>query len=119
MSAIRKAVTREELACHCHRRTRGAAVTESLIEALLLELVSATDSVGVPVLLDQMTKIWEEEKKHVSCIQDPEGIPLYTIDITGYIRKGGVDLPMLHCARGTISLESFHLHLARCVAICY
>ena len=110
MSAIRKAVTREELAYHCRRRTKGTVVTESLIEALLLELVSATDSLGVPVLSDQMAKIWEEEKKHVACIQDPEGIPLYTI--TGYIKKGGVDLPVLCCARGT-SLESFHLHLAR------
>ena len=111
MSAIRKAVTREELARHCRRRTRGAVVTESLIEALLLELASATDSLGVPVLSDQMARIWEEEKKHVPCIQDPEGIPLYTI--TGYIKKGGVDLPVLRCARGTTSLESFHLHLAR------
>ena len=99
MSAIRKAVTREELARHCRRRTKGAAITESLIEALLLELVSA--SVGVPVLL---AKIWEEEKKHVSCVQDPDGIPLYTI--TGYIRKGGVDLPVLRCARGTTSSPS-------------
>ena len=57
MSAIRKAVAKKELACHCRRRTRGAAVTESLIEALLLELASATDSLDVPVLSDQIIRI--------------------------------------------------------------
>ena len=36
---------------------------------------------------------------------------LYTI--TGYITKGGVKLPVLRCARGSTSLESFHLHIAR------
>ena len=115
MSAIRKAVAKEELARHCRRRTRGAGVTESLIEALLLELASATDSLDVLVLSDQIIRIWEEEKKHVPCIQNPEGIPLYTI--TGYIRKGGVNLSVLRCARGTTSLESFHLYLARYVTI--
>ena len=70
MSPIRKAVTKEELARHYRRRTRGAAVTESLIEALQLVY-----SLGVLVLSDQITRIWEEEKKHVPCIQDSEGIP--------------------------------------------
>ena len=36
---------------------------------------------------------------------------LYTI--TGHIQKGGVQLPVLRCARGSTSLESFHLHLAK------
>ena len=57
-----------------------------------------------------MVTIWEEEKKHVKCIQDPDGIILYTI--TGHITKGGVELLVFQCARGTTSLESFHLHLA-------
>ena len=41
------------------------------------------------------------------------GVSLYTN--TGSITKGGVVLPVLQCARGTTSLESFHLHLARFV----
>ena len=45
------------------------------------------------------------------CLQDPPGVPLYTM--TGSMCKGGVTLPVLRCARGTTSLESFHLHLAR------
>ena len=84
---------------------------------LLLELSNplATDSSGEPVLSNKMVTIWEEEKKHVECIQDPDGIILYTI--TGHISKGGVELPVFWCARGTTSLESFHLHLAGYVNI--
>ena len=111
LSAIRKAITKEELSHHCRRSTRGAEVTLQLIEALLLQLSTATDSLGVPVFSEQMIVIWQEEKKHLKCIQDPAGMTLYTV--TGHITKGGVELPVLRCARGTTSLESFHLHLAR------
>ena len=92
MSAIQKAVTKEELSCHCRRRTRGAEVTLQLIQELLLQLSTATDSLGVPVFSVQMVTIWNEEKKHVRCLQDPSGVALYTV--TGYIKKGGVELPV-------------------------
>ena len=45
-----------------------------------------------------------------SC-QDPPSIQLYTE--TARLVKGGVSLPVFRCARGSTSLESFHLHLAR------
>jgi len=112
-TAILKAITREELARHCRRRTRGTDITLQLIEELLLALGTATDSYGVPLFGEQMVTIWEEEKKHIQCIQDPPDMTLYKI--TGYINKGGVRLPVYRCARGTTSLESFHLHLARYV----
>ena len=89
-------------------------MTVQLIEELVLELSSsptATDSNGVHVFSEDMVNIWKEEKKHVKCIQDPDEITLYTV--TGHIIKGGVELPVFRCARGTTSLESFHLHLAR------
>ena len=111
MRAIQKAVSKEELSRHCRRRTRGAEVTLQLIEELLLQLSTATDSLGVPMFSEQMVTIWQEEKKHMKCIQDPAGVALYTV--TGHITKGGVELPVFRCARGTTSLESFHLHLAR------
>ena len=111
MHAVRKAISKEELSRYCRRRTRGAEVTLQLIEELLLQLSTATDSLGVPVLSVHMVTIWEEEKKHLKSIQDPSGVALYTL--TGYITKGGVELPVFRCARGTTSLESFHLHLAR------
>ena len=49
-SAVRKAITKEELARHCKRRTRGAQETSKLIEDLLLSFSSATDTLGVPLL---------------------------------------------------------------------
>ena len=107
MSAVPKAITREELLRHCRRRSRGAQLTLELIEWLLLRVVQplATDSSGEPVLSNKMVTIWGEEKEHVKCIQDPDGIILYTI--TGHISKGGVELPVFWCARGTTSLKSF------------
>ena len=56
-------------------------------------------------------EIWAEQKHHLPCLQDPPNISLYTT--TGHITKNGECLPVLRCARGTTSLESFHLHLAR------
>ena len=112
-TAARKAIGRKELARHCRRRTRGVARTVELIEALLLSFSSATDTLGVPLLKEETQSIWEEQRRHVSCLQDPPGVELYTI--TGHINKGGVRLPVFRCARGSTSLESFHLHLARFV----
>ena len=110
-AAIRKAISREQLARHCKRKTRGANETITLIEALLLAMTHATDALGVRLFADDMMDIWKEQKKHVVCLQDPPDVPLYTK--TGNITKGGITLPVLRCARGTTSLESFHLHLAR------
>ena len=106
-AAIRKAMIRVELARHCRRRTRGATNTVSLIKALLLELTFA-DASGERLLKDDMMTIWREQKRHVASIQDPPDVSLYTV--TGSISKGGVTLPVIRCARGTTSLESFHLH---------
>ena len=111
MDAIEKAITRNELARHCKRKTRGAELTAQLIEELLLDMGTATDSLGVPVFNERMLTIWKEEIKHIPCIQDPPEVALYTV--TGHIRKGSMELPVYRCARGTTSLESFHLHLAR------
>ena len=115
-AAIQKAMTRVELAHHCKWRTRGATDTVSLIEALLLELTFA-DASCERLFRDDMMTIWREQKRHVVCIQDPPDVSLYTV--TGSISKGGVTLPVLRCVRGTTSLESFHLHLARYHRIVY
>lgn len=110
-STVRKALTAKELARHCRRKTRGADETARLIESLLLSLSKSTDTLGVPLFREEMSEIWEEQQRHVPCLQDPPNIPLYTL--TGHITKGGVRLPTLRCARGSTSLESFHLHIAR------
>lgn len=111
---VNKHLTREELALHCRRRTRGEETTILLLEQLLTELMSnkGNDSLGVPLLdKERMGHIWSVQKKHIKCIQDPPGVVLYTE--TGSITKGGVLLRTYRCARGSTSLESFHLHLNR------
>ncbi|KAM4565007.1 uncharacterized protein V3H82_014105 [Fundulus diaphanus] len=64
---VDKHLTREELALHCRRRTRG----------------------------ERMEHIWRVQKKHVKCIQDPAGVDLYTK--TGELTNGGVRLPVFRC----------------------
>ena len=87
-TGVRKTITKEELARHCRRRTRGVDRTIDLLEALLLSLSSATDTLGNPLLRENIEDIWMEQKKHVGCIQDPADVCLYTI--TGHLMKGGV-----------------------------
>ncbi|XP_039670285.1 uncharacterized protein LOC120567393 [Perca fluviatilis] len=58
-----------------------------------------------------MTEIWKAQKKHLCCLQDPPGVQLYMQ--TGTLQKGGRTLPTYRCARGSTSLESFHLHMNR------
>ena len=104
----RDAITKDEPAKHCRRRTRGVARTKGNIEALLLAFSSASDTLGVPLFKSEIKEVWMEQQKHLLCIQDPEGIQLYTL--TGHITKGGDRLLVYRCARGSTSLESFHLH---------
>lgn len=107
-------LTRDELALHCRRRTRGEDTTIRLLEELFSALMGSrgNDSLGVPLFdSERMEHIWRVQKKHVKCIQDPPGVALYTK--TGELTKGGVQLQVLRCARGSTSLESFHLHLNR------
>lgn len=105
-------ITSRELALQCRRTTRSAEeITENitnLIEAF--DGDQGRDTLGVPLF--NHTRIWEEWEKareHVSCILDPPGIQLYTE--VGTTTKGGVKLMVYRCARGSTSLESFHLHL--------
>ncbi|CAK6959843.1 uncharacterized protein LOC117764855, partial [Scomber scombrus] len=111
---IKKHLSRKELALHCRRRTRGEETTIQLLEELFQLLMgsSGNDSLGVPLLdSERMEHTWRVQKKHVKCIQDPPGVALYIK--TGELTKGGVILPIYRCARGSTSLESFHLHLNR------
>ncbi|XP_078141255.1 uncharacterized protein LOC144539599 [Centroberyx gerrardi] len=87
-------ISREEWRLHCRRRTPGR------------------DNLEIP-LLDalRIQDIWSTQRRHLSCIKDPPGVQLYTQ--TGRLTKGGVSLPVYRCARGSTSLESFHLQLNR------
>ena len=46
-ATVKKAVSKEELAHHCRRKTRGISDTIDMIEALLLAVSPTTDSLGV------------------------------------------------------------------------
>ena len=70
----------------------GVAKTTEMIENLILSLSSATDTLGVPLLKEEIAVIWEEQKRHVKCLQDTPDVSLYTI--TSHINKGGVNLPV-------------------------
>ena len=113
-SDLKRYLTKEELALHCRRRTRGEETTIQLLEDLLRGLMGTkgNDSLGVPLFdRERMEHIWRVQRKHVKCIQDLPGVALYTK--TGELTKGGSRLPTFRCARGSTSLESFHLHLNR------
>ncbi|CAL8240431.1 unnamed protein product [Merluccius merluccius] len=113
---VDKRITKKDLAFYCRRRTCGEDTTFRLIDQLLQELMGdkGRDLLGVP-LLDRvrMEHIWRVQQRHVKCIQDVPGIPLYTE--TGTTTRGGIVLTRYRCARGSTSLESFHLHLQRFV----
>ena len=111
---VDKHLTTEEKTLHCRRRTRGEETTIKLLDDLFARLSGphGKDSLGVPLFDEErLAHIWRIEKKHVKCIQDPPGVALYTK--TGELTKGGVKLALLRTARGSTSLESFHLHLNR------
>ncbi len=106
------AINKREMQIHCRRVTRGEAETRRLIQDLLSKMQDMTDACGVPIIDKQkMDSIWEVQRKHLRCIQDPPNISLYVK--TGTLRKGGMELPVYRCARGSVSLESFHLHMNR------
>ena len=109
---IMRYVTKKELSTHVCRKTRGVQVTTMLISNLL-EAFSGpqgTDTLGVPSLdSDRIWTIWQSQQKHIPCLEDPEDVQLYTK--TGTLVKGGIELPIYRCVRGSTSLESFHNHL--------
>lgn len=111
---IFRRISKRELGLHCRRKTRGTEQTELLIHQLLDCFMGegGKDSLGTPLLDTERTiNEWESQRIHIPCLQDPPGIQLYTR--TGYMIKGGIQIPTFRCARGSVSLESFHLHLNR------
>ena len=109
---VNQHISREELQMHVKRRTRGLEEMTRLLQDLLETFSSdaGKDTMGIPLFeKDTAERIWDEQSRHIECIQDPADIQLYTQ--TGSIIKGGQQLPVCRCARGSTSLESFHLHI--------
>uniref|UniRef100_A0AAV2MI44 Uncharacterized protein n=1 Tax=Knipowitschia caucasica TaxID=637954 RepID=A0AAV2MI44_KNICA len=55
-----------------------------------------------------MHHVPEVQQKHLEYLQDPPGLQLYTK--VGTQHKGGKELDILRCGRGSSFLESFHRH---------
>lgn len=105
-------LTSKQLAQHCRRCTRGVEETEQLIGQMLEAFKDARETMGIPLVnQERMDVIWDTQRRHLPCIQDPPGVQLYTQ--TGSVTKGGLTLPVYRCARGSTSLETFHNHLNR------
>jgi hypothetical protein len=110
-------LSKKELALHCRRTTRSPETIQRLLEELI-DVYSGEqgrDLLGTPLLdEDKAQEMWDSQKRHVACIQDPPGVSLYTV--TGNLKKGSKTLPTFRCARGSTSLESFHLHPNRFIS---
>ena len=83
--AVKRAITKKELAKHCERRTRGSNQTILLLDQLFESMKGKTDTLGVPLRLKDFQHVCSADKREDVC----------------------------RCARGTTSLESFHLHLKK------
>ena len=67
------------------------------------------DTLGVPLLnADQIWDIWDSQRRHIACIQDPDEVQLYIK--TGAVTKEGVKLPLYRYTRGSTSLKLYHIH---------
>ncbi|CAB1440818.1 unnamed protein product [Pleuronectes platessa] len=103
-------ISSSELARHCKRRTRGVEETRKLIGDLLESMWELTDTTGLRLINpDSMMNVWETQQKHLTCIQDPPGVELYTKVRSGS-KKGDKVLDVFRCGRGSSSVESFHRH---------
>ena len=75
--------------------------------------VNGADTLGTALILEDRAKqVWQQQERHIACIQDVPGVTLYT-KMEASVTINGMDLPVYRCGRGTTSLESFHLHLQR------
>lgn len=111
---VERRLSRREKALHCRRTTRSAADIVKNIQQLVdaMNGPQGRDTVGEPLFNTfKINTEWHNAKQHLCCILDPPDVPLFMQ--TGTMKKGGVQLPILRSARGSTSLESFHLHLNR------
>ena len=79
---------------------------------LLLSLSTATDPLEVPVLREDMKKIWVERKHHARCLQDPPNTQLYH----ELFNEGRCQTSCFSLRQGSTSLEKFHLYMLRFIS---
>ena len=80
---VKGLIETKELLRHCRRRTAGPVTTANRIDQLLKESEKATDTLGTPLLKGGVVTIWEEERRHLPCLQDLADLAIYTRIIFG------------------------------------
>ncbi|XP_060757014.1 uncharacterized protein LOC132868060 [Neoarius graeffei] len=111
-SDVSSRITGKELALHCRWKTRSVEETTNMIEELLgvFDSDQGRDTLGVPLLdTERIWNIWLSQKRHVACIQDPQGFSLYTK--THKQKKGGVVLPVFRYECKSASGMHFQAYL--------
>ena len=103
---VMKHITKKELSLHVRRKTYRIHVTTMRISNLPEEFSGPqrNDTLGVPLLdCDCIWTIWESEQD-IAYLQHPEVVQLYTK--TSKIVKGGRELPLFRCSRGSTSFTT-------------
>ncbi len=110
-------VNKYDLRHHVRRITIGAQETFAHVQNVIdiLKGAAGMDENQVHLFKDAaaIDHVWENQQKHLECIQDPPGRDMYTV--TKYITRNGVRLPYYSTVRGSNSLEGFHSFLLRMI----
>lgn len=109
-------ITKRDLQRHVRRSTVGVAETLRRVNQLLETFTGdgGLDLLGNSLFSDGMPAVWSRLASHVPCLQDPETESLY--EVMGTQMKGGVELNVYRCFRGSSSLENAHLHMNKSLA---
>nr|XP_021326769.1 uncharacterized protein LOC101885269 [Danio rerio] len=106
-------VSKYDLSHYVRRITVGAQETCARVQCAidLLKGAAGMDENQVHLFKDSaaIDHVWENQQKHLECIQDPPGRNMYTI--TKYVTRNGVRLARYSTVRGSNSLEGFHSFL--------
>ncbi|XP_029691386.1 uncharacterized protein [Takifugu rubripes] len=108
---IERHVTKRDLSRYVRRITVGAQETFVRVQNVIdtLKGPMGMDDNQVHLFNEDIDRIWQNQQKHLECIQDPPGRNMYTIK--KHVTRNGVSLPRYATDRGSNSLEGFHSFL--------
>ena len=112
---IKRFAKKDDLQHYVRRVTVGAQESFRLITDLINDLKgpAGKDESGNPLFTAEIDNVWKRQQRHLECIQDPPGMSLY-LD-RRKVTRHGVELTHFKCARGSNSIESFHMHLPQMI----
>ncbi|XP_053271555.1 uncharacterized protein LOC128429789 isoform X3 [Pleuronectes platessa] len=108
-------VSKEDLHHFVRRITLGAQESFLRVQTAINSLKGAAglDENQVPLFKDAaaIDRVWENQQKHLECIQDPPGRDMYTV--MKVVTRNSVRMPYYTTVRGSNSLEGIHFFLPR------